>query len=608
MNKQIIFAAVAIALTTTTSAHAMTNQQAVGLFSKAKNGDQAALSSLISAAQGGDANAEAFLGAYYRAKGHYQQGLSWLKKAIAQNNAEGEFSLGNAYYFGQGVPQNYAKANAWTLKAAEQGFADAETDLGAAYHNGQGVPQNYAKANAWFLKAAGQGFADAETDLGAAYYNGQGVPQNYSSADYWYKKAADQGNALAEYNLGNAYANGHGIPQNYTMAYHWYKKAADKGLALAELLIGESYYLGKGMPKNTGNAVYWWKKAAAHSGHSGERAQHYLSMMGYKVKYHTHGHTSDISNSVAMGKIDIYHTFSHAENGDKIALNRLHTIAKEGNATGEFCFGDYLYNKRKKYVDAVSWFRKAAKQGNGWGEYSIGVAYYQGHGVPKNDIKALKWFNIADSHHDKADMLAEHDANIAKQKMTSSQVLVASQQGKEYINHLWKQLDIAKHELYTLKSLGISPYYVERMSQYKNNAPLLDFYHALRVENVTEVNSLNLKMRKYCSTYSTGTVSSALNRNPYKINGDCFIVYGEVKQTLGIDYGLFSSWGNVNYAIIHFRKKLTKTDLPGTNKYFAAYVVAGSPSKYKDLLGELRIVPTLYVLQAYIHRPFVPFQ
>lgn len=108
------------------------------------------------AAQGGDANAESWLGVYLKAQHHYKQGLVWLQKAADQNNAGGEFSLGNAYANGQGVPQNYAKAVYWYQKAAEQGNARAEYNLGIAYYHGQGVPQNSIIAIRWFEKAAEQ--------------------------------------------------------------------------------------------------------------------------------------------------------------------------------------------------------------------------------------------------------------------------------------------------------------------------------------------------------------------------------------------------------------------------------------------------------------------
>lgn len=310
----------------------------------------------------------------------------------------------------------------------------------------------------------------------------------------------------------------------------------------------------------------------------------------------------------AVKQVTIYRIFSEADNGDQAALNRLHGLAQEGNATGEFCLGDYLWNKKKQYVDAIAWFRKAAKNGNGWGEFSLGVAYSSmGHGVPKSNITALKWWYIAESHRDDADMAARNDARIVRQKMTPPQVLAARRQAKEYINNQWKALGITESEIHLLKGTGMSPLYVRRLSADKNNSALLLFYHALGVENQTAAEKLTNKIHDYCHTHSIGLYGSMLARNPYRIEGKCFMVSGVVQQTLWRNYGLFSSFGKVDNAIIEFKKPLTKTDMPGTHKYLSAYVVGRSPTKYQDILGAARIVPTLYVLHAYVHKPFTPF-
>ncbi len=185
-------------ITFCTSAYAMTNQQAETLAKKAVKGNTAALSSLKTAALGGDSNAENWLGNCLIVKHHYKQGIFWLQKTADQKNAGGELSLGYAYYYGHGVPQNYAKAIYWFQKAANQGYTLAEFALGIAYYHGHGVPQDYAKAIYWFQKAANQGYNLAEFALGIAYYHGQGVPQNSMKALYWFKKAAAQGNQLAK--------------------------------------------------------------------------------------------------------------------------------------------------------------------------------------------------------------------------------------------------------------------------------------------------------------------------------------------------------------------------------------------------------------------------
>jgi TPR repeat protein len=94
----------------------------------------------------------------------------------------------------------YAKESIHQLeKAAAQGDAGAENNLGVDYAVGQGVPQNYAKADYWYEKAASQGYAFAEYNLGFAYEYGKGVPQNTMTALHLFKKALAGGDSTAAY-------------------------------------------------------------------------------------------------------------------------------------------------------------------------------------------------------------------------------------------------------------------------------------------------------------------------------------------------------------------------------------------------------------------------
>ncbi|GHT48462.1 hypothetical protein AGMMS49936_10950 [Endomicrobiia bacterium] len=76
---------------------------------------------------------------------------------------------------------------------AEQGDAEAQYDLGEMYYNGERVKQDYKKAFYWFKKAAEHENANAQFHLGAMYSKGEGIEQDYKKAFYWFKKAAEQG-------------------------------------------------------------------------------------------------------------------------------------------------------------------------------------------------------------------------------------------------------------------------------------------------------------------------------------------------------------------------------------------------------------------------------
>src|SRR5258706_13016366 len=71
---------------------------------------------------------------------------------------------------------------------AEHGDTDAQYHLGSAYYYGRGVPQDYAEAIRWFRKSAEQGIAKAQYALGYSYFYGQGVPQDLAEAIRWDRK------------------------------------------------------------------------------------------------------------------------------------------------------------------------------------------------------------------------------------------------------------------------------------------------------------------------------------------------------------------------------------------------------------------------------------
>jgi serine/threonine protein kinase len=102
-----------------------------------------------------------------------------------------QYNIGNAYYCGRGVTQDYSQAYVWFRKSAEQGNADAEYCLGVLYDDGDGVAQDPAQAAIWLCKAAEGGNADAQVALGLAYETGHGVPQDEAQAAFWLRKARE---------------------------------------------------------------------------------------------------------------------------------------------------------------------------------------------------------------------------------------------------------------------------------------------------------------------------------------------------------------------------------------------------------------------------------
>ena len=160
-----------------------------------------------------------------------------LVKKAQSGDAKAQNSLGECYYFGNGVSQDYNQAVYWYFKAAKQGNAVAQYNLGVYYHAGKGVVQNYSQAMYWYRKAAEQGYAYAQYSLGYCYENGQGVTKDINQAVEWYRKAAEQGDYSAQYSLGYCYEKGHGVKKDINQAVELYRKAARQGYENAQIAL-----------------------------------------------------------------------------------------------------------------------------------------------------------------------------------------------------------------------------------------------------------------------------------------------------------------------------------------------------------------------------------
>lgn len=195
------------------------------------------IESLISLAKKGDVEAQFKLGnKYYNGEGvnqDYSQAVYWYRKAAKKNDARALCNMGVCYECGYGVKKDLKEAVDWYSKAAKRDYEVAQCNLGVCFYYGNGVKKDLNKAVEWFRKAAEQGYSRGQNWLGLCYFNGEGLFKNYKQAVYWYNKAAEQGDAFAQYNLGNMYYNGEGVEKNYAKALSLFLKAAQKGHKLS---------------------------------------------------------------------------------------------------------------------------------------------------------------------------------------------------------------------------------------------------------------------------------------------------------------------------------------------------------------------------------------
>ena len=128
----------------------------------------------------------------------------WLQRAAEQGDMFSQVQLLNIYEKrGMSKDNIAAKRLQWHQKAAmEKGNARAQSALGDMYYLGEGVKQDYFTAAFWYQKAVEQGYSDAEYGLGFMHVKGQGVVRDIQKACNLFRASAEQGHreAIEAYN------------------------------------------------------------------------------------------------------------------------------------------------------------------------------------------------------------------------------------------------------------------------------------------------------------------------------------------------------------------------------------------------------------------------
>lgn len=294
-----------------------------------------------------------------------------------QGNADSQCELALLYAYGNGVPQDIAKAVELFQKSAEQGHAEAQFHLGACYRSGEGVVRDYVQAEKWWRAAALQGHVHAQNNLGGLYQDGVAVERDYAQAVLWFQKAAVQGDKMAQYNLAMLYYHGNGVPQDHVQAARWFRESAQQGYAASQYCLSGCYTNGIGLAQDDTEAAAWNLKAAE---------QEYVdAQFNMGVLYmHGKGVPQDYNKAVEWTYKAVAHALPEAQ-----------------------CNMGYLYENGygvpQDYRESAVWYGLAAEQGFANGQYSLGYLYEHGLGVLKDYKKAVElYFKATEQGHPEA--------------------------------------------------------------------------------------------------------------------------------------------------------------------------------------------------------------
>ncbi|MCY4224054.1 MAG: serine/threonine-protein kinase [Bacteroidetes bacterium] len=163
------------------------------------------------------------------------------------------------------------------------------------------------------------------------------------------------------YDLGVKYAHGQGVEKNDEIASNLFLQAANLGHVEAQYEIGNRFLDGAGINKDEQEAVKWLK-LAADDGHLDalfSLAQRYFKGQG-------------------------------TLRNDREGFRCVKIAAIHGHIDSQYFLGNH-----SKKRQAVKWYRKAAEQGHADSQFELGICYFNGTGVTKNNSKAAEWLKMA---------------------------------------------------------------------------------------------------------------------------------------------------------------------------------------------------------------------
>ena len=177
----------------------------------------------------------------------YEEALYWYKAGAEIDNADNWYKVGDFYYEGKGT----AKDAAYAVSCFEKELArnprhiGANNALGKAYFMGEGVQQDYAKAYQHLSFAYERGNEWGVFYLAKCSFYGLGTQQDYQKAMEYLNKV-DWKNREADYMRGVIYAQGlGGVTADIPKGVSYLQKAGDFAKAKEELLHNKKTLFGK---------------------------------------------------------------------------------------------------------------------------------------------------------------------------------------------------------------------------------------------------------------------------------------------------------------------------------------------------------------------------
>ena len=284
-----------------------------------------------------------------------------------------------------------AKAQADMEALAAKDDPTALVALAGAYYQGQGVTKDLARAAALYQRAAELGVAEAQYNLGNLYLLGEGVARDDDWAFTWFRAAARQGHALARRNVEEFYRVA-GLPPPSDLG----EGSPTPGFAPENQAAPDSEQAQE-------------HSAARHPQPVPEEptldelaALETLRTKGIPVSTATVGGAEvgvDAGPGPGTPPADLPAVREMLAAGKPLAaLPSLETHAKAGNAEAQWMLSGVLATLKRSEYDltrSLQWLRKSAEGGWRDAQFALGGRYERGEGLDADEVEAVSWYRAA---------------------------------------------------------------------------------------------------------------------------------------------------------------------------------------------------------------------
>ena len=302
------------------------------------------------------------------------QALKWITLSAKEGKAQARETLAVKYYFGDGVPQDYAVALKWLRGALDAGSSLARNCFANIVLDGGGAFSTIEKLR-WLRLGVAKGNLRAMEVLGEKLFKGEDLPANPEEALRYLTPAAEKGSARAQYLVGLAYARGAGVGENDQAAVEWLRNAVEQDFPDAQQALGEMYAEGRGVPADDGIAVKLLRQAA-RQGNEQARSQLWTLQQQGRVEPET----------------------------TREGREWLVAAATAGNPEAQTRYGDFWFQRKETslylneyscYRMAAFWYWNAARQGEPEAQYKLAQMLLRGEGVGTSLEQAYVWSGLA---------------------------------------------------------------------------------------------------------------------------------------------------------------------------------------------------------------------